>query len=246
MTTTTVRSNNHYVPDSPIHTRVFLRPIAAPLALGLSAYATSTFIISTWLTRWYGDSNSPYYVWPFILLFGGFSQILSGMWAFLARDTISTVFHTMWGSFWVYFSLLYALMSFNIISPFGIYDKNSSLAICMLCLTVLTLLTAFTSISRNIAVFATYLLVGIGSLFATIGWFKGNQTVIDIAGYLWIISSFTSLIAVTHYLFLDSVLIKSKTTHNYFLNRFTLRGFGEAYFDGVDSGSYEAGVSKNY
>ena len=92
--------------DAPAQARVYLQPIAAPSILGLYAFAGSTLIVAAELAGWYGDPQTPQYLFPFAAAFGGVAQFAAGMWAYKARDAIATAMHGMWGSFWIGFGIL--------------------------------------------------------------------------------------------------------------------------------------------
>ena len=89
---------------------VFLRPIAAPAALGLAGFAGSTWITASWIAFWWGNEESPTIFFPFVAIFGGLAQFIAGFFGYAARDTLVTVVHALWGSFWMSIGLLYLLV----------------------------------------------------------------------------------------------------------------------------------------
>jgi succinate-acetate transporter protein len=89
---------------------IFLRPIAAPAALGLAGFAGSTWITATYIARWWGSESSPTIFFPFVAFWGGLGQFIAGFFGFAARDTLVTVIHVLWGSFWMSVGLLYLLV----------------------------------------------------------------------------------------------------------------------------------------
>jgi succinate-acetate transporter protein len=91
--------------------RVFLQPIAAPSVLGLFGFAGATFIVASNLAGWWGSDQSPMYLAPFALAFGGIAQFLAGMWAYRARDAVATAMHGMWGAFWIAYGILQVLLA---------------------------------------------------------------------------------------------------------------------------------------
>lgn len=112
-------------------TRIFLRPIAPPAALGLAGFAGSTFITSSYIANWWGSPDSPTIFFPFVGVFGGLAQFLAGLRGFDARDgefveeetkvndpvllrmflsALVSVINTMWGSFWISIGILYAFV----------------------------------------------------------------------------------------------------------------------------------------
>jgi succinate-acetate transporter protein len=96
--------------ESTPQVRIFLQPIAPPAALGLAGFACSTFITSSYIANWWGNSASPTIYFPFVGIFGGLVQIIAGIHGFQARDTLVTVVNTMWGSFWLSIGVLYAFV----------------------------------------------------------------------------------------------------------------------------------------
>lgn len=88
---------------------IFLRPIAPPTALGLAGFAGSTFITATYFTGWWGNENSATIFFPFVMIWGGLAQFIAGYFGYHARDTLVTVVHPLWGSFYLGFGLLQLL-----------------------------------------------------------------------------------------------------------------------------------------
>jgi len=214
--------------------RIFLKPIAAPSALGLAAYASSTFIISTYLTAWYGNPGTQAMIWPFVLTFGGFGQFAAGMWAFNARDTLATVFHTMWGSFWIAFSLYLFLGANNTVPGTYRYDYNEAWAIWMVPLTVLTYICAAASFFRDLPLAVTFTTLGTASLFGILGWFLHSAACIKIMGYLGIVSSAFAAYRVACFLMAEAVHNHRDVlprfrhpAHKYHTGRGYQHGFGE-------------------
>lgn len=101
---------------------IFLRPIAAPAALGLAGFAGATWISSTWVANWWGSSHSTSVIFPFLTFFGGLAQFIAGMYGFQARDVLITVIHGMWGSFWMSLGLVYLL----VVSSLVFFDHSMS------------------------------------------------------------------------------------------------------------------------
>lgn len=92
------------------HVTIFLRPIAPPAALGLAGFAGSTFITATYIARWWGNEDSPLIFFPFVAFWGGLGQFVAAFFGYAARDTLVTVIHALWGSFWMSIGLLYLLV----------------------------------------------------------------------------------------------------------------------------------------
>lgn len=88
---------------------IFLRPIAPPAALGLAGFSGSTFIGSMYIAEWWGNKESPIIFFPFVMLWGGLGQFIAGFFGYHARDTLATIVHVLWGSFWLSIGLLHML-----------------------------------------------------------------------------------------------------------------------------------------
>ena len=82
--------------------RIFLQPIASPWVLGLFGFSIAAFVMGGKYAGWFNaaGANAVIYVAVAALL-GGFSQFVSAMWAFKARDALSTAFNGIWGTFWL-------------------------------------------------------------------------------------------------------------------------------------------------
>lgn len=89
---------------------IFLRPIAPPAALGLAGFAGSTWITASWIAGWWGNNDSPGLFFPFVAFWGGLAQFLAGLKGYPARDTLVTVIHVLWGSFWMSAGLLWFMV----------------------------------------------------------------------------------------------------------------------------------------
>ena len=89
---------------------IFLRPIAAPAALGLAGFAGSTWITASWIANWWGSESSPTIFFPFVAFWGGLGQFIAGLYGYAARDVLVTVVHVLWGSFWMSIGVLYLLV----------------------------------------------------------------------------------------------------------------------------------------
>jgi succinate-acetate transporter protein len=98
-------------------TRIFLNPVAAPSILGLFGFMGATVMVAAWMAGWYGTPATPFTLWPFALTFGGFAQLLAGMWSYKARDGVATAMHGLWGSFWLAFGVITLLAETGVAPP---------------------------------------------------------------------------------------------------------------------------------
>ncbi|MEJ2167208.1 MAG: GPR1/FUN34/YaaH family transporter [Desulfobacterales bacterium] len=89
------------------HARIFLQPIASPWVMGLFGYSIAAFVMGGKYAGWFtgAGANAMIYV-AMAALLGGFTQFISAMWAFKARDVLSTAFNGIWGTFWLVIGFL--------------------------------------------------------------------------------------------------------------------------------------------
>ena len=73
------------IDSEEVATRVFLRPIASPLALGFLALCGATLVLSGSQLGWFAPQESSYVAFA-LMAFGAPLQLLSSIFGFLARD----------------------------------------------------------------------------------------------------------------------------------------------------------------
>lgn len=169
-----------------------------PAVLGYYVLAIATFVAAVGLAR--GEIVFPFrdYVSSSAILFSGLAVLLSAMWAYRMRDTLSTAVFGVWGSFFLAYGFLY------IVSPRPeamITTQSVSLGFWFVPLAIVTLTMALAAVRTNIAVFAVLVLLGFGSAIAAVGFFSGIGSVLAAAGWVMILSSLGSLWTATSLLY---------------------------------------------
>src|SRR3954451_9816011 len=78
--------------------------VADPGPLGLAAFAMTTFVLSCFNAGFFG-AKSPLeaVVLPLALFYGGFAQLLAGMWEFRKANTFGALAFSSYGAFWLSF-----------------------------------------------------------------------------------------------------------------------------------------------
>src|SRR4051794_28436465 len=76
--------------------------IADPAPLGLAAFALTTFVLSFFNAGIVSDAGEPV-VLGLALAYGGFAQVLAGMWEFRNNNTFGATAFTSYGAFWLSF-----------------------------------------------------------------------------------------------------------------------------------------------
>ncbi|MCJ1299181.1 hypothetical protein MMC08_001973 [Hypocenomyce scalaris] len=181
---------------------IFLRPIAAPAALGLAGFAGSTFITATWIARWWGGPSSPTIFFPFVAFWGGLAQFLAGLKGFDARDVLVTVIHCMWGSFWMSIGIVYLLVAVGSLPAHNIHTHFPELASWFMVLTAFTWMGAFAATARDLILSGVLFSLAIGCTIALclFSYGSGVDAGIKAAAYFWIISSVLAWWRVSVYL----------------------------------------------
>jgi succinate-acetate transporter protein len=164
----------------------------------LTAWASATFVFSAYMAEWYGSNQTGASIWPFILAFGGLGQFAAGMWSFRARDTLSSVIHTMWGGYWFAIGLFFA---FQVTEPVNIWARIDAFAIWQVPIAAFTWAACIASLFRDWSLMAILFTMATGSTLSVIGWFATSETVLKIAAYFWLASSVAMWYRVTaHFL----------------------------------------------
>ncbi|HTP30875.1 MAG TPA: acetate uptake transporter [Candidatus Acidoferrales bacterium] len=179
----------HMISEGPqvdAQPRVFLQPIAAPSVLGLYGLAGATFMVAAWMTHWYGSSQTTLLLMPFAALFGGLAQFLSGMWAYKARDAVATAVHGMWGAFWIAFGILaLILMAGKAAEPTTPFVP--ALGFWFIVLSAVTWVCVGAATAENKSLVTTLVFLAAGSTISAIALFTGAESLMILAGYLFII-----------------------------------------------------------
>lgn len=186
--------------------RIVLSPVSSPSAMGLFAFAAATLIVSGNLAGWYGKPTTAMYFAPFALAFGGIGQFLAGMWSYKARDTLATVVHTMWGSFWIGYGILWLMIGSKALAlPAGAKTTHLvGVGMWFVMLAVLTTACALVAAAKNIGVFTTLGLLSAGSALLAGGYLSGSHTTVVAAGWVLVASVGAAIYTGTALLFADT------------------------------------------
>ena len=161
------------------------RRIAVPWVLGLYALAGATFVVAARMAGWYGGSESRFLLLPFAAVLGGLTQLLAGMWAFEAEDTLATAMLGIWGSFWIGYGILHGLfLSGRLVEPTGPFRE---LGFWFIPLALVTWMGA--AAARRAALAVTFVFLAAGASIAAIANISMHGGLMMLAGWLFIISS---------------------------------------------------------
>lgn len=161
------------------------RRIAVPWVLGLYALAGATFVVAARMAGWYGGSESRFLLLPFAAVLGGLTQLLAGMWAFEAEDTLATAMLGIWGSFWIGYGILYGLfLSGRLVEPSGPFRE---LGFWFIPLALVTWMGA--AAARSVSLAVTFVFLAASASIAAIANISMHGGLMMLAGWLFIISS---------------------------------------------------------
>ncbi|OMJ19362.1 Ammonia transport outward protein 2 [Smittium culicis] len=170
--------------------------------LGLTAFAVTTFVNSMHNAGIGLPYGSPKAVLTGLAFFyGGFAQILAGMWDFANGNTLGATAFTSFGAFW----MAHAAMD---IPAFGVTDgfaknnnltKNQSMGIYNLSWTILTFILLIASLRTSLVMAVIFTVLEVTLIFLTIGEWTGSKACITTGGVLGIILSLLAFyLAATH------------------------------------------------
>lgn len=94
--------------------------IADPGPLGLAGFAVTTFILSLSNAQLVPAEISNLFV-PLALFYGGFTQLLAGMWEYKKNNTFGATAFSSYGAFWIGLGALIILLSQGVLN-FGAYS----------------------------------------------------------------------------------------------------------------------------
>src|SRR5207248_708438 len=103
-------------------------PVADPAPLGLAAFALTTFLLSAKNAHWTDGTDA----WlGYALAYGGFTQLLAGMWEFRNRNVFGATAFSTYGGFWIGLGLYALLVAPTAASPTQIPNDEGWILLCI-------------------------------------------------------------------------------------------------------------------
>jgi succinate-acetate transporter protein len=188
--------------------------IADPAPLGLAAFALTTFLLSAknanWMTHATGNSWLGY-----AFAYGGFCQLLAGMWEFRNRNVFGATAFSTYGGFWIGLGLWVTLVVNPSVAAVAKAPSTAGATVTALNHDVGWILLAFAifntymlllSTQVNMAVFAVFLTLEITEIILFIGSFiQGSAPtngIIQFGGYVGLVTAlvawYTSMAGVSN------------------------------------------------
>ncbi len=162
-------------PVNPIHV------VADPAPLGLAAFAMTTLALSL--------SNA--HVWPagitaalgLALVYGGFAQLLAGMWEFTRKNTFGAIAFTSYGAFWI----SYYVLGHFLLGGLAPAAANEAVGVFLLGWTILTFYLMIASLRVSLAVLAVFVALDVTFVLLTIGAFDANTHINKVGGWVGVV-----------------------------------------------------------
>jgi succinate-acetate transporter protein len=159
--------------------------IADPAPLGLAAFALTTFLLSAanagWMTKATGSAWLGY-----ALAYGGFGQLLAGMWEFRNRNVFGATAFSTYGGFWIGLGL-WALLVAPKAPSAGAAAKD--LGWILLAFAIFNTYMLIMATQVNMAVFLVFLTLELTEIILFIGNFAGSTGTVKLGGYVGVVTA---------------------------------------------------------
>jgi uncharacterized protein len=184
-------------------TRVFLQPIAPPSVMGLMGFSVATLMVGAWQAGWYGSASTPQMLWPLTLVAGGLLQIIAAVACYRARDSIALAVHSIWGAFWMAWSIMMLLVTLHKLPALSFSAANANFAFWFIGLSIVTLSATLAGVAKGGFLVITLGTLTAGSILTAIGFYSGSLGANQAGGWLFVIS------AAAAWLFATAMMLES-------------------------------------
>jgi len=178
--------------------------IADPGALGLAAFAMTTFVLSVFNAKLI-NADVVAVVLPLALFYGGLVQLLAGMWEFRRGNTFAATAFSSFGAFWLAF---YGYSS--VIAPHLGPHAYQATGVFLLAWTIFTAYMSVAASRTNGSVLAVFVALTLTFLFLTIGAFGQSTSMDRVGGWAGLVTAvlawYASFAVVTNSTWKKSVL----------------------------------------
>lgn len=179
--------------------------IADPSALGLGAFALTTFVLSVVNAGFVPATVEPV-VFGLALAYGGLAQLVAGIWEFAKGNVFGATAFSSYGAFWISF---WWLTGHTDLSGAG-KDVGKGVGLFLLAWGIFTLYMTVAALRVNVAVLTVFVLLTITFFLLAIGDFNGSSELGKAGGYAGILTAiaawYASFAVVTAFTFKKQVL----------------------------------------
>ena len=148
---------------------------ANPGPLGLTGFATTTFVLSIFNANLVRPSGTAI-VMGLALAYGGLAQLLAGMWEFRTGNTFGAVAFTSYGAFWISFFVILKLTPVTVVT-------HQAVAVYLYAWAIFTTYMFVASLRTTGAVALVFLLLAVTFFLLAIGNAGANLSVIHAGGW---------------------------------------------------------------
>jgi succinate-acetate transporter protein len=164
--------------------------IADPAPLGLCGFALTTFVLSC-INAGLFPAGITNIVVGLALFYGGFAQLLAGMWEFRTGNTFGATAFTSYGAFWLSFAAIF-IPGTGIADAVGKANLGPAVGLYLLGWTIFTGLMFFGTLRINMALVVLFGLLFLTFLALTIGELAASPALHVLGGWLGIITALTA------------------------------------------------------
>ncbi len=165
--------------------------IADPAPLGLAAFALTTFLLSAKNANWMTHSTGAAFL-GYAFAYGGFVQLLAGMWEFRNRNVFGATAFSTYGGFWIGLGLWFELVAVHA-PPAAGAALNHDLGWILLAFAIFNTYMLILSAQVNMAVFGVFLTLELTEIILFIGFFAAGSAattgLIQFGGYVGLITA---------------------------------------------------------
>jgi succinate-acetate transporter protein len=170
--------------QSPAPVAQAISGIADPAPLGLAAFALTTFLLSAVNAGWAKSSTGSDWL-GYAFAYGGFVQLLAGMWEFRNKNVFGSTAFSTYGGFWIGLGL-WALL----VAPHAVGTAaGKDLGWILLSFAIFNTYMLLFSTQVNAAVFTVFLTLEVTEILLFIGNFAGNANIVKIGGYVGVLTA---------------------------------------------------------
>lgn len=166
--------------------------VADPAPLGLAAFALTTFLLSAKNATWTHGTDA----WlGYAFAYGGFAQLLAGMWEFRNRNVFGATAFSTYGGFWIGLGLYIQLVAPTAAkqattmktTPDALIQND--LGWILLAFAIFNTYMMLWSTQVNKAVFAVFLTLEATEIVLFIGNLSHNANTVKIGGWLGVLTA---------------------------------------------------------
>jgi len=184
--------------------------IADPGALGTAGFAMTTMALSL-VNAQLVPATMLFVFLPLALFYGGFAQVLAGMWEFKKNNTFGATVFSSYGGFWIALALMLLFATHGTIS-FGKNnaDLGTALGFYLLLWTIPTVYFLVASFKTNNVLVFTFIVLIVAFIALDIGNLGASTGATIVGGYFGILAAlgawYASAASVVNFAFQRTVL----------------------------------------